>query len=75
MIGFLTFLWFVTCFCVMAYGISNHPVRELRLPRWTSLAVITLGFVMLMSMFSFGLYAEATDIRWFRGPRGGGGAD
>jgi hypothetical protein len=74
MIGFLAFLWFVTCFCVMAYGISNHPVRELRLPRWTSLAVIALGFVMLMSMFAFGLYAEATDIRWVRGrPRGGGG--
>jgi hypothetical protein len=52
----------------MVYGISNHPVRELRLPRWTSLAVITLGFVMLMSMFALGLYAEAADVPWVRGP-------
>ena len=75
MIGFLAFLWFVTCFCVMAYGISDHLVRELRLPRWSSLAVITLGFVMLMSMFALGLYAEATDIPWFRGPERFGGGD
>jgi hypothetical protein len=65
MIGFLAFLWFVTCFFVMGYGISNHPVRELRLPRWSSLAVIALGFGMLMSMFAFALYAEATDLSWF----------
>ena len=75
MIGFLAGLWFLTCFCVMAYGISDHPVRELQLPRWTSLAVITLGFVMLMSMFAFGIYAEATDVPWVRGPRGTTGGD
>lgn len=73
MLGLLGCLWFVTCFCVMAYGISDHPARELRLPRWTSLAVIALGFVMLMSLFAFGIYAEAADVRWVRGPRRSGG--
>jgi hypothetical protein len=44
----------------MAYGVSNHPVDTLRLPRWTSLAVAGLGFSMLMATFAFSIVALPT---------------
>lgn len=78
MVGWLSFLWFVTCVGVMAYGVSNHPVDTLRLPRWTSLAVAGLGFSMLMAMFAFSIVALANDVTWFVGNDGGfgrGGGD
>lgn len=64
MLGFLAFLWFLTCLAVMAYGLSNQAVLTLGLPRWSSLAVAGLGFTMLMAMFAIGLVASATDIPW-----------
>ena len=73
MVGWLSFLWFVTCVGVMAYGLSNHSVDALRLPRWTSIAVAGLGFSMLMAMFAFSMVALAHDVTWFVGDGGGGG--
>jgi hypothetical protein len=75
--GFLAFLWFVTCLGVMGYGLSNHAVTTLALPRWTSLSIAGLGFLMLMGMFGFLLLVAAQDINWFQpnefgGPRRGG---
>lgn len=65
--GGLIFLWFLTCFAVMGYGLSNGAVQTLGLPRWTSLAVVGLGFLMLMSMFGFLLYSDAAGLEWFEG--------
>jgi hypothetical protein len=77
--GFLAFLWFATCLGVMGYGLSNHAVTTLQLPRWTSLSIAGLGFVMLMMMFAFLLFAAAQDLNWFGpqefGRRPGGGGD
>lgn len=75
MIGGLAFAWFVTCFAVMGYGLSNGAVQTLSLPRWTSLAVVALGFVMLMAMFAFMLYGDAAGLSWFEGSGGGGDRD
>ena len=72
MAGFLTFLWFVTCLGVMGYGLSNHAVTTLHLPRWTSLSIAGLGFVMLMLMFGFLLLVAAQDINWFQPDEFGG---
>jgi hypothetical protein len=63
--GGMAFLWFLTCFAVMGYGLSNGAVQTLGLPRWTSLAVVGLGFLMLMSMFAFFLYGDAAGLVWF----------
>ena len=65
MVGWMSFLWFVTCVGVIAYGLSNKAVLTLALPRWTSLAVVAAGFSMLMAMFGLMLYAAATDVAWF----------
>lgn len=73
MLGILSIFWMLTCVGVMFYGVSNHAVTELGLPHWSSLAVTGLGIAMLMSMFAFGIYAEATDVTWFRSPRQMGG--
>lgn len=63
----------------MGYGISNGAVVTLGLPRWTSLAVVAVGFMMLMAMFVVMLFAAAADVSWFNnvdfGGRGEGGGD
>ena len=76
MLAGLVVLWFLTCFAVMGYGLSDGAVQTLGLPRWTSLVVVALGCLMLMAMFGFMLYGEAADLTWFEnggGGRGGGG--
>ena len=65
MVGAMIFLWFVTCVGVIAYGLSNKAVTTLELPRWTSLAVVGAGCVMLMAMFGAMMYGSATDVSWF----------
>jgi hypothetical protein len=76
----MTFLWFISCVGVIGYGVSNGAVVTLGLPRWTSLAVVALGFCMLMALFTMMMFAAANDISWFntgdfngRGGGGGGG--
>ena len=63
----LIFLWFVTSVGIMVYGASNGPVATLGLPRWSSVAVLGIGFVMLLVMFAGMLYGAATDVPWFDG--------
>jgi len=74
-LGGLAFAWFLTCFAVMGYGLSNGAVETLSLPRWTSLAVVALGFLMLMAMFAFLLYGDAADLSWFQDRGSGGDGD
>jgi hypothetical protein len=71
--GALVILWFITCVGVIAYGVSNNAVHVLELPRWSSLAIVGVGFTMLMAMFALGLYAEVADVPWSQNPSRQGG--
>ncbi len=50
MFGFTIFLWFITSLLVVGYGLSNGAVPTLKLPRWSSLAIVGAGACMLIVM-------------------------
>jgi hypothetical protein len=45
-------LWWLTSVLVVSYGVSNHAVTAMALPRWSSLAVGAVGVVIMMSLIA-----------------------